>query len=177
MTKQKIDLSQFDEPRLVAICKRVLAPSFDLQSEVTGKYIIDGSRVRIDLLAMPNKNLIDRGFVPEPIGVEIKSPASKNGSAYAFAWQSVTYALSEFNGIRPAFVVMFPSADHFWKHERAVHMQQFLQFANVGQLKLGAYRDNWDEWSIAFNVNYFHSARGLGAIPNAALKRRSGNSG
>ena len=177
MAQQRIDLSQFDEPRLTAICKRVLAPDFDLQSEVTGQYLVDGSRVRIDLLAMPKPSLIDRGFIAEPIGIEIKSPKSKHASAYAFAWQSITYALSEFNQVRPAFVVMFPSVDHFWDHQRAVHMQQFLQFGNVGQLKLSDYRSNWFEWSIAFNVNYFHSTRGLGAIPNAAIKRRSGNTG
>ena len=176
MQKKEIDLSTFDEPRLIAICKRMLAPQFEVEAEVTGKYLVDGSRVRIDLLATPKQSLIDQGFIDQPIGIEVKSPASK-ASSNAFAWQAITYAQSEFNGVRPAFVCMFPDVRYFWEDLTAVRMRQFLQFANVGQLETGHYQHNWDQWRIVFNAPYYSVTRGMGGVTPEGLKRRSGNSG
>lgn len=176
MKRKEIDLSAFDEPRLTAICQRMLAPHFELEQEVSGVYLVDGSRVRIDLLAIPKQSLIDRGFTDLPIGIEIKSPASK-ASSNAFAWQAITYAQSEFKGERPAFVCMFPDVRYFWPEQTAVKMRQFLQFANVGQLETGSYQSNWDQWRIVFNSTYYSVRYGLGGVAPEGLKRRSGNSG
>lgn len=175
MKKKKIDLSQFDEDRLRRILVNLLSDDFDIEAEVTGKFLVDGSQVRIDFLATPHQRLIDLGFIDHSIGIEVKSPASKSASPNKFAWQSVTYAQSEFNGIRPAFVLMFPDVTHFWDGLIAVKMRQFLEMANVGQLETGRYEHNWREWRMVFNNAYYSAKYGMGGVSNEAIKRRSGN--
>jgi hypothetical protein len=109
--------------------------------------------------------------------MEVKSPGSKNVTGFEFAWQSLTYALSEFDGIRPAFVMMFPGIRHFLSDLASVRdVQALLLYGNVGQLELGRTRETQDEWTIKVGPTYYFSvARGLSQTPNALLKRRVGN--
>ena len=172
-----IDLRSYDEPALCKIVEWVLSPVFEIQREVCGKNLTDGEKVRIDFILHPKQSLRDRGFDAETVGIEVKSPFSKNVKQNAFAWQSVTYAQSEFDGARPDFVLMFPDVTHFWPDTTAFSMQSFLQYANVGMLLLG--RDQHmarQRWCMKFgSTRYFSMDRGVSEQPNAATKRRWGN--
>ena len=175
----RIDLAQYDEPKLCEIVEWVLRDDFEIRREVWGVYMVDGeTRLRIDRLLFPKSHLLNAGFIPAWIGLEVKSPLSKSVSGFDFAWQTVSYAQSTFDGQRPPFVLMFPSVRWFWPNgSTARDLQALLQYANVGQLELGYTRDTAKEWRMAFGpAPYFTKRDGLGSQPNGALKRRVGNS-
>lgn len=52
--------------------------SFQIREEIEGKFLIDGTPVRIDFLMHPEKELIDRGFPDGWFGVEVKALGLKH---------------------------------------------------------------------------------------------------
>lgn len=175
--REELDLSTFDEPRLKRMAIKLLEPSFEIAEEVPGVYLVDHStRVRIDYILTPRPETVAKGFVNAPIGLEVKSPHSVTVSGYALAWQAITYSQSEFQGERPAFVMVFPAWRWFFDEREQFPIRALVQYANVGELASGRYKHNWHEWQINFGpAVYYRWDEGLGPQPNAALKRRVGN--
>lgn len=177
--KAPVDLTRCDEPALKALVSGVLGPSFEMREEVDGTFTPDGSRVRIDYVLKASQPLVASGFTDQWFGLEVK--AVTNGGkkqALAYAWQAITYSLSTFDGIRPAFVLMFlplrqilgTDADGY-----AHYFEALLQRSNVGGLFMRG--DAPYQWRMVFGGQTYFSARGgLGGQPQAALKRRVGNS-
>ena len=174
------DLTRYGEDQLKEIAVRALRNSFSIEPEVTGKFLPDGSNLRIDFLMHPKPHLVSAGFVDAPIGLEVKAPGKEPSvkHAMAYAWQCITYSMSEFRGERTAFVLMFLDMAHFWTPDNMVTanlLKSLLVRSNVGDLTLNPYA--LSEWRMAFaGVRYFSARDGLSNAPNAALKRRVGNS-
>lgn len=178
--RPEIDWATCTEPQLWEAAVRTLGGSFEIQREVPGTFLGDGSPVRIDLLLRPRPATVARGFHDAWFGIEIKSAAVKERKkqGLALAWQAITYSLSEFSGRRPAFVLTFLGQGYFWdEQERLVasYLQSLLIRSNVGELRVNG-RDQSD-WSMRFaGMAYFSNRRGLSPTAWSALKRRVGNS-
>lgn len=168
-------IAGLSEPELKQVVIERLSESFDIRPEVKGTFLVDGSAVIIDFLLHPKPPLIEKGFVDEWIGLEVKQPADKTNKPIRFAWQCITYSQSTFSGRRPPFIILFPSLLYFYEEKEriaAVEIYQFLQKANVGVLH---FKRN-DQWEMTFGGSvYFRSDRGLGPNPNCALKRYVGS--
>ena len=55
----------------------MLGDLFYIQEEVAGRWVIDDSPLRLDLLLRPNEKAKSMGFDVDAIGIEIKDPQSK----------------------------------------------------------------------------------------------------
>jgi hypothetical protein len=176
---ERVDLTQYDEPKLKEIARWVLEPDFTVEDEVTGVYLVDGStRVRTDFLLTPKPHLVKNGFVDATVALEVKSPQSSSVSGYDLAWQTVTYANSAFRDVRPAFALIFPAFKWFWPDKPLIQnaVKSLLQYANVGELQLGYRVSDARNWRMVFGpAPYYERVKGLGSQPNGALKRRIGN--
>jgi hypothetical protein len=178
--RKPVELASYDEPTLKRLACTALSPYFEIEHEVAGRFIPDGSRVVIDFLLYPKPALIQQGFVNQHIGLEVKAAnvTELTKQALAFAWQSVTYSMSSFKGERPAFVLMFLDLPHFWpERERTVAnlIKALLVRSNVGSLLLDAWNTTNFKMDFA-GVRHYSNRDGLSLHPNAALKRRVGNS-
>ena len=102
-----------DEPRLKEVIADRLSIDFDIRAEVEGQFIVDGTSVFIDYLLFPKPALVEKGFVEDWVGLEVKHPKNGDNKPIKFAWQCITYSQSKFNNRRPPFVLMFPSITFF----------------------------------------------------------------
>jgi len=146
-----------DERELKRNLLPILEEYFIVKKEVPGRHLIYGTKgVRIDFLVQPKKELFSEEVSSKWIGIEVKSPdvkePKKNG--LAVAWQAVTYAQSDFEGITPAMVVIYPPISEFFPNIKALNedtgrhynfneghwLRCFLQKANVGSFIV--HRDN-----------------------------------
>lgn len=136
---------------------------------------MDGSKVIIDFLMYPKKHLLDKGFHAGWFGVEVKAPGNDGAKkGLQVAWQAITYSQSEFDDIRPNFVLIYPPLAEFLggQHE-AYHVMCLLQKANVGYIEINEKRG---QWKIKFGANaYFYSDKGLSKTPTIATKRNVGS--
>ncbi|QGY41559.1 hypothetical protein GM415_16000 [Pseudodesulfovibrio cashew] len=170
------DLRQMNEPDLKALLETHLAQFFKIIPEVEGRFLVDNTPVIVDYLLYPSEALITQGFDARWVGVEVKSPIQKKKSKLSrVAWQSITYAQSEFGDYgRPMFVLTFPSVEYFVPPEERLaiyHMLPLLQHANVGALHIKE-----DYWKMTFGHQlYFNSRKGKGRVKNLGLKRNCGN--
>ena len=152
-----------------------LAKDFIVRSEVEGRFLVDGSGVVIDYLIYPKQNLIEHGFVAKWFGTEVKSPDNEGAKkGIQVAWQAITYSQSEFESIRPAFVLIFPPlAEFFGTQLEAYHVLCLVQKANVGYIEINSVKKSW---KIKFGANaYFYSDRGLSKTPNVSTRRHIGS--
>ena len=147
-----------------------LKSDFDFRFEVPGMFLVDGTQVIIDILAHPKPHLIERGFIAQWFGVEVKLPTGEK-QMLRVAWQAITYSMSEFNGIRPAFVLIYPPLDTFSYDQAQLYLlRSLLQKSNVGEFVL-----NDAYWRISFTANYyFDSRRGITKIAGLGTKRHVG---
>ena len=130
----------------------MLSDLFYIQEEVAGKWVIDDSPLRLDLLLRPNEKAKAMGFDVEAIGIEIKDPQSKESVKKLLncVMQAYTYSFCEFDGVRPAFIVIYPDIEKFfdydWRNKyNSVSTEEptkreknlllrLMQRANVGEL-------------------------------------------
>jgi hypothetical protein len=170
-----------NESELKRYFLRNLAKDFTVHDEVTGRFLVDGTKVIVDYLLYPKSNLIEKGFVSEWFGVEIKSPITEGAKkGLQVAWQAITYSQSEFSdvrigqNIRPAFVLIFPPLSEFFGNRQdAYYVMCLLQKANVGYIEIDEQKG---KWKIGFGANiYFYSDRGLSKTPNVSVKRHVGS--
>jgi hypothetical protein len=158
-----------------------IASDFIVHDEVTGRFLVDNTKVIIDYMLYPRPNLIERGFAPTWFGIEVKSPDGEGGKkGLRVSWQAITYSQSVFSdarvgrNVRPAFVLIYPPLFVFFGSELSVYyLKCLLQKANVGYMQIDAERNRW---KIGFGANsYFSSERGLSNTPNVALNRHVGS--
>lgn len=147
---------------------------FIVRDEVEGRFLVDGTPVFIDYLMYPKPNLIEKGFANEWFGIEVKEPGGDAKKGVQVAWQAITYSQSEFDGIRPAFVLIFPPITDFFRTEAdGYYIKVLLQKANVGYLEINKFDK---KWKIKFGANsYFYSDSGLSKTPTIATKRNVGS--
>ncbi|MEN4984098.1 hypothetical protein [Acinetobacter modestus] len=86
---------------------------FYIKEEVSGG-IINGSHLRLDLLLRPNEKAKQMGIDVEAIGIEIKDPQSKESAKKLLdcVMQAYTYSFCEFDGVRLAFILIYPDIEN-----------------------------------------------------------------
>lgn len=158
-----------------------LSCDFILEPEVRGVNLVDQKQVVIDFLVKPKSHIIDNGFIDKWFGIEVKY-IPNNGEEKKIKqalWQSVTYAQSSYNGIRPPFVFLFTNdigayaIDAF--HRQAIlSVKSFCQFANVGSLEVN---ENGYRFSFGNQGYYRIGEDGMHykGKTNAGLIRYTGN--
>ena len=164
-----------NEGELKVYLLKHFAQDFEVRAEVEGRFLVDDSKVVIDYLVHPKPALIEKGFVPAWFGVEVKSPEGEGAKkGLQVSWQAIIYSQSEFDGVRPAFVLIFPPlAEFFGTPERAYYVVCLLQKANVGYIEID---EKKRKWKVKFGANaYFYSDRGLSKTPNVGIKRHVGS--
>ncbi|WP_428569002.1 MAG: hypothetical protein ACP59X_10375 [Solidesulfovibrio sp. DCME] len=167
-----------------------LANDFIIHEQVEGVFPIDNIKVIIDFIIYPKNHLIENGFEPIYIGVEVKSPSSKDPESKFIdaVWQAHTYSLSSFGGKHLAFVLLYPPIEDFINLELVkenifqstnvekqtfrVTVERIAQRANVGFLKI----EN-SFWKIFFSgrCSYYTSKYGKNKIKNIGSVRYVGN--
>jgi len=177
------------EERVRKSLAKKLSDLFHVQEEVEGKWPLDNRTLRLDLLLRPNDKAKALGFDVDAIGVEIKDPESKESVKKLLdcVMQSYTYGFCEFDGVRPAFVLIYPDIDKFfdydWKHKGKGEestkptlaekrmLARIMQRANVGELIIKK-----DYYTFRFAAGpFFHSNSGRSKIEGIGLNRYVGS--
>lgn len=168
------DYFGISESHLKGILCDHLSCYFHLQEDVHGVFPADNSSVIIDFLAFPKGSSFRDSFGNITFGIEVKAVPSKEPEkkGLSLAWQSITYAMSSFDRIRPSFVTTYPPLDVFFPEglHASHHVRSLVQRGNVGSLHI-----EYDYWKITFGSQlYFHSKRGPGKVRNLGTKRHVG---
>jgi hypothetical protein len=159
-----------------------LHEDFDAHPEVTGRHLARGTGVKIDHILQPKQHLIDKGFKPGPIGLEVKHLPIAGGfspKASRFVWQAVSYTDCEFdlNGeaVRLPRVLLFSnisfgpeegllrSHDHSPLANDRAKWSAMLEMANhagVGNLEMYGTRERRYGWRIAFATGVYFRRKG-----------------
>lgn len=102
-----------NEAQMTIHLSRILENDFLIREDKWGRSITDNKRVRIDLLLYPNNHLIEKGFDPGWIGIEVKHFTDKDGGGKAAEtfWQAISYQQSTYDidsqQVRPFKVFIF----------------------------------------------------------------------
>jgi len=181
------------ERRLQQLLAMKMASDFYVKPEVTGHFMISGTANRIDCCMFPKQHLIEKGFVKEWIGVEVKVPepnTARAGKVGRLLWQAVIYSQSKFKvpkdptqtgsptreweTVRPAFILMFPDLlRQVRSAELGFALEAFAQQANVGSLEL--LEGGWKMIGAAYYFKRENDSLKLGPDHNCLLKRNVGS--
>ncbi|POB87425.1 hypothetical protein CRN40_09850 [Vibrio vulnificus] len=183
-------MSQEREDKARKYLKNFLSEYFEVKEEVAGSWPLDERPLRLDLLLRPKQKAIDLGFDVEAVGIEIKDPQSKESVKKLLdcVMQSYTYTFCEFDGVRPAFVLIYPEIEKFFEEdwvnkydskEREAPtlrekrlLRRLMQRANVGELKI---KPN-NEFAFDFGAGpFFRSDKGRSKIKGIGLNRYVGS--
>lgn len=173
---------------------------FEVFKEVPGVHLTENVGVKIDYVLQPKQHLIDAGFLPGPVGVEVKylrQQASFSSRASRFVWQAVSYTDCQFNlpegPTRLPRVLLFSNMSfedeynllkgvgpNVYENEKAkwTALLELANHANVGNLVMYGRRDNRLGWKIKFAAGkYFSRFRDEYSLHDAQLfdKIRIGN--
>lgn len=170
----------------------ILSDLFYIQEEVVGRWVIDDSPLRLDLLLRPNEKAKVMGFDVDAIGIEIKDPQSKESVKKLLncVMQAYTYSFCEFDGVRPAFILIYPDIEKFFdydwrnkynststeeptKREKNL-LRRLMQRANVGELII----EQREQRKYVFKFNggpFFCSVKGRSKIKGIGLNRFVGS--
>jgi hypothetical protein len=170
--------------------QQMLAPHFHVTPEVDGSWPLDNRALRLDLLVRPLASAIELGFDVEAFGIEVKDPKSKESVRKLLdcIMQAYTYGFCEFDGVRPAFVLVYPDIEKFFQHD-FVHkytessseqyssrelrlMRRIMQRANVGELLLH------DQYGYEFRFEggrFFDPVRGRTKVKGLGVNRYVGS--
>jgi hypothetical protein len=178
------------EPELKRDLVELLADDFEITPEAEGCWPLDGSKCFLDFLLRPKPHIIEKGFRAKAFGVEVKSPISPESVKKLLdcVFQSYTYTLCEFCGVRPDFVLIYPEAKHFFEydfekkyksnernkyHAEEIRMiRRIMQRANVGELVTS----DKHRYEIQFAASrYFDPVRGQTSIEGLGTTRRVGS--
>jgi len=166
-----------------------LSGLFAIKEEVPGSWPLDGRPLRLDLLLRPNSKARALGFDVDAIGVEIKDPRSKESVKKLLdcVVQAYTYTFCEFDRVRPAFILIYPEVENFFKHDwenkysksenekptnREVNLlKRLMQRANVGELIVEE-----DKYTFKFAfTRFFDSMKGRSKVKGLGLNRYVGS--
>lgn len=163
------------ENELKEILIEKLGSFFKYEPEVKGKFLVDNTPVQIDYLFYPNDDLINIGFPDKWFGVEVKSLGKKHETrvqkCLSACWQCITYRWSDFGGIRPYFILLFPNIKKFFLEREdsgfsPAYISALMQRGNVGEIYIRKNR-----WEFRFGSQYlYRSAKGLGNVKNLGTK-------
>lgn len=146
-----------DDLKLLLLEK--LSNDFDFKTEVRGINLVEKKIVIIDFLAKAKRHVVGNGFTDEWFGIEVKyiPPLLEEKRMKQVIWQSITYAQSEYGGVRPPFVFIhtneYNTDDSY--HEQAIRgALTIAQYGNVGTLQADSsgyrfYFDNSYYWKNA----------------------------
>lgn len=170
----------------------MLSDLFYIQEEVAGRWVIDDSPLRLDLLLRPNEKAKAMGFDVDAIGIEIKDPQSKESVKKLLncVMQAYTYSFCEFDGVRPAFILIYPDIEKFFdydwrnkynsafteeptKREKNL-LRRLMQRANVGELII----EQREQRKYIFKFHggpFFCSVKGRSKIKGIGLNRFVGS--
>lgn len=150
------------EKELKSIFKKYFIGDFIIFEEVKGIHLSTKTNVKIDFVLAPRKHLLDKGFIPDFFGVEVKYINPKddlNRKTTRGIWQTISYNDCEFevktkNGIRkfiPKFSMFFSNLSFFEEYKQLdkyyfnkklwyayIHL---ANHANVGVLNVT--KDGW----------------------------------
>ena len=188
------------EAELKAWLEAWIGTDFEVFKEVSGVHLTENVGVKIDYVLRPKQHLIDAGFLPGPVGLEVKylrQEASFSSRASRFVWQAVSYTDCQFNfpdgPARLPRVLLFSNmsfddeysllkgvAPNVYENEKAkwTALLELANHANVGNLVISGGRDNRLGWKIKFAAGtYFSRFQSGCSLHNAQLfnKIRIGN--
>lgn len=188
------------ETELKAWLESWIDADFEVFKEVPGIHLTENVGVKIDYVLKPKQQLIDAGFFPGPVGLEVKylrQEASFSSQASRFVWQAVSYTDCRFNlpdgPTRLPRVLLFSNmsfedeysllkgvAPSVYENEKAkwTALLELANHANVGNLVMYGGRDIRLGWKIKFAAGiYFSRYRSECSLHNAQLfnKIRIGN--
>lgn len=177
-----------------------ISADFDVFTEVPGVHLTENIGVKIDYVLKPKAHLIDAGFLPGPVGLEVKylrQEASFSSRASRFVWQAVSYTDCQFNlpdgPTRLPRVLLFSNmsfeeeygllkglAPNVYENEKAkwTALLELANHANVGNLVMYGGRESRLGWKIKFAAGtYFSRFRSECNLHNPQLfnKIRIGN--
>lgn len=189
-----------NEPELRAWLDSWIAEDFDVLREAAGQHLTERVRVKIDYILSPKAALVEAGFKPGPIGLEVKYLPTHGGfspRASRFIWQAVSYTDCAFQigseQVRLPRVLVFSNIsfdnerarlkgiDHSaLSNDRAKWnaLLELANHANVGELQIYGTREKMLGWRIAFATGvYFRRTRDGYSISDRNLfdKVRVGN--
>lgn len=173
---------------------------FEVFTEVPGVHLTENVGVKIDYVLKPRQHLIDAGFLPGPVGLEVKylrQESNFSSRASRFVWQAVSYTDCRFNlpdgHTRLPRVMLFSNMSfedeyrllkgvtpNVYENEKAkwTALLELANHANVGNLVMYGDRENRMGWKIKFAAGtYFSRFRSECTLHNAKLfnKIRIGN--
>lgn len=188
------------EAELKAWLEAWIGADFDVFKEVSGVHLTENVGVKIDYVLKPKQHLIEAGFLPGPVGLEVKflrQEDSFSSRASRFVWQAVSYTDCRFNlpegPARLPRVLLFSNmsfeeeygllkgvSPSVYENEKAkwTALLELANHANVGNLVMYGGRDNRMGWKIKFAAGtYFSRFRDGSSLHNAQLfnKIRIGN--
>ena len=188
------------EAELKAWLEDWIGADFEVFKEVSGVHLTENAGVKIDYVLKPKQHLIDAGFLPGPVGLEVKYLRQEGGfssRASRFVWQAVSYTDCQFNlpdgPARLSRVLLFSNmsfedeysllkgvAPSVYENEKAkwTALLELANHANVGNLMMYGSRENRLGWKIKFAAGiYFSRFRDECSLHNAQLfnKIRIGN--
>ncbi len=177
-----------------------IGADFEVFTEVPGVHLTENVGVKIDYVLRPRQHLVDAGFLPGPVGLEVKYLRQESGfssRASRFVWQAVSYTDCQFNlpdgPTRLPRVLLFSNmsfedeynllkgtAPNVYENEKAkwTALLELANHANVGNLVVFGGRGNRLGWKIKFAAGtYFSRFRSEFSLHNAQLfnKIRIGN--
>lgn len=177
-----------------------ISADFEVFTEVPGVHLTENVGVKIDYVLKPKPHLIYAGFLPGPVGLEVKylrQEDSFSSRASRFVWQAVSYTDCQFNlpdgPTRLPRVLLFSNmsfeeeydllkglAPNVSENEKAkwTALLELANHANVGNLVMYGGRENRLGWKIKFAAGkYFSFIRSKYTLHNAQLfnKIRIGN--
>ncbi len=169
---------------------RLLEPHFEVAPQVPGSWPLDDRPLRLDLLVRPKDAALELGFDIPAFGIEVKDPESKESVSKLLdcVMQAYTYGFCEFDGERPAFVLIYPNVEKFFEYDfvnkyknaeqerpgrRELRLlRRLMQRANVGELNLltgGAYEFRFE------GGRFYDSVRGRSGIKGLGMNRYVGS--
>lgn len=188
------------EAELKAWLENWIGDDFEVFKEVPGVHITENVAVKIDYVLKPKQHLIDAGFLPGPVGLEVKylrQESSFSSRASRFVWQAVSYTDCQFNlsegSTRLPRVLLFSNisfedeysllkgvSPSVYENEKAkwTALLELANHANVGNLVMYGGKDNRLGWKIKFAAGtYFSHFRDEYSMHNPQLfnKIRIGN--
>lgn len=171
------------EPELKSWLAPRLARDFEIHPEVPGRHLVEAVRVKIDYVLVPRKHLVDAGFKPAPLGLEVKHlPLDQGGfspKASRFVQQAISYTDCEFDlagrPLRLKHVLIFSNLS--FRGERSLlrgidpsplandqakwnALLELANHANVGVLDMYGDRDAWHGWKVSFATGTYFRRRG-----------------
>lgn len=155
-----------------------LEQDFEVWREVPGVHLAERIRVRADLVLRPKSHLLDAGFMPCFVGVEIKylpldgfSPKASRAVRQAMSYMDCEFEIDG-DRVRLQRVVLFTNLSFESERNRLrgldpsplandkakwAALLELANHGNVGNFEIYGSRSSWKGWRIAFATGKYFS--------------------